>query len=87
MDLVGEVVACLTYVDTFQTRLRGSRVTRAAFGLPSVLSAHAKLRNPELRHIWLTTSPSTGASITNPIREPRMAASTEKTGKLINIAD
>jgi hypothetical protein len=38
VDLVGEVVACLTYVDAFETRLRGSRVTGAAFGLHSVLS-------------------------------------------------
>src|SRR5882757_8663410 len=54
VDLVGEVVACLTNVDASQTRLRGYCVTRAAFGLYSVLSGR-EFRGTQIRAIfsWL----------------------------------
>ena len=67
MDLVGEVVACLTYVDASLRHAFEVLHSRSGFWT-----------SPEPRHIWPAATPSTGASIANPIREPRMATSTEE---------
>jgi hypothetical protein len=54
MDLVGEVITCLTNVDASQIRLRGYYMTGAVFGLYSVLSGR-EVRGTQNRTIfgWL----------------------------------